>query len=197
MEQLLRGGPDANPPPRPSQVVDQKLSVLVSQRRRAVPAGYELLSLIDSIHEVRCGGVESAHPGMKSRERVSVVAGEGLGRRHRLVVSPQRQSEAVRLVDARLDSRIGSGHGTRHRVEAFRQLDLERGDLATRMGHTGDDVTGHQTSRERVRVVKDDSMVGGQAQPGGRRQGSVDRTPDVGCMHDWIVDQGWARRLDQ
>lgn len=66
MEELLCSGPDTNPSPRPSQVVDEKLPVPVSQRWRAVPAGYKQLSLTHSIHEVWCRDIESAHPGVKS-----------------------------------------------------------------------------------------------------------------------------------
>lgn len=122
---------------------------------------------------------------------MSVAADKGVGEGHRLVIRPERQSEAVRLVDARLNARIRSGHRARHRVEAFRQLDLEGGDLVPRMGHAGNDIAGQQTSSELVRVAKDDRLVGGEAQPGGRRHSCRDRPPHVGCMHDWIVAGRW------
>jgi hypothetical protein len=59
--------------PRPSQCVAQKLPVGVGECWCEVGAPYELLSLLNSICEMRGGDIEHEHAGMQPRERIRVV----------------------------------------------------------------------------------------------------------------------------
>jgi hypothetical protein len=56
-----------------SQRVTEQLPVRVDERRSAVAACHELLSLLDSIREMRRRDIELAHTGMQPLERIGVV----------------------------------------------------------------------------------------------------------------------------
>ena len=101
---------------------------------------------------------------MQPLERIRVVGRRDLSRRHRFVVGPQRDHEAVTLVDARLHSRLERSHGALGFGEPLRKLDLELRDLLRRRCDPGKDVTRQQAQREPVRVVKNDRVVDRQAE---------------------------------
>ncbi|GAA2939575.1 hypothetical protein GCM10011428_67700 [Streptomyces violaceus] len=63
-----------------------------------------------------------------------------------------------------LHSRLESGHRAPGIGEPLSQLDLELCDLIRYRCHPGQDVTGQQTQSELVRVMKDDRVVGCQAE---------------------------------
>ena len=108
VQQLLGGAAVADRPPQASQRVGEKLPVRVGELRSEVAARNELLRLRDSIREVRRRDIDLPHAGMQALERVRVVGWRELSRRHRFVVGPHVDREAVTHVDARLDSRLKS-----------------------------------------------------------------------------------------
>jgi hypothetical protein len=73
VQQLLAGAAVADRSPLASQCVAEKLSVRVGERRSVVAASHELLSLCDSIHEMRRRDIELPHTGMQPLERIRVV----------------------------------------------------------------------------------------------------------------------------
>ena len=81
----------------------------------------------------------------------------------RFVVGPQRDHEAVTLVDARLHSRLKRSHRALGFGEPLRKLDFELCDLLPDRCDSGKDVTRQQAHRELVRVVKNDRVVDRQA----------------------------------
>ena len=117
---------------QPSQRVAQQLAVPLGERRRADAVRHELVGRVDAIGEVRRRDIERAHSGVQPLERDRVVGWRDPPRR-RFVVAPQRDHEAITLVDAGLHPRLKS----RHRAPGFREplskLDFEllRPDVAT------------------------------------------------------------------
>ena len=73
VQQLLGGAAVADRSSQASQRVAEKLPVRVGERRSAVAARNELLSLRDSIREVRRRDIERPHAGMQPLERIGVV----------------------------------------------------------------------------------------------------------------------------
>ncbi len=124
-----------------------------------VAARNELLSLRDPVREVRRRDIELPHAGMEPLERIGVAGWGDLSRRHRFVVGPQRDHEAVTLVDAGLHSRLKSSHRALGSGEPLSKVDFELCHLMRYMCDPGKDVTGQQAQSELVRVVKNDRVV--------------------------------------
>ena len=100
---------------------------------------------------------------MESLERVCVLGWRDLSRRHRFVVGPQRDHEAVMHVDLRLHSRVECGDRALGLREPPSKLDFERcARLMRYVRDTGNDVTRQQAQNEPVRVVKNDRVIGRQ-----------------------------------
>ena len=142
-----------------SQRAAEKLPVRVGEPRSAVAAPNELLSLRDSVREVPRRYIDRPHAGMQLHERIRVVGWRDLGRCTRFVVGPQRDHEAVTLVDPRLYSWLKSTHRRPGFGEPLSKLDLELGALLAYLCNSGKDVTRQQTECELVRVVKNDGVV--------------------------------------
>ena len=106
--------------------------------------------------------IELAQAGMQPLERIGVVGWWYLSRCPGFVVGPKRDHEAITLIDARLHSRLKSSHRTPGFREPLSKLDLELRDLLRHRCHPGQDVTGQQTQRELVRVMKNDRVVDSQ-----------------------------------
>ena len=160
VQQLLGGAAVADRSSQASQRVAEKLPVRVSERRSVVAAPDQPLSLRDSIREVRRREIDLPHAGMQPLERVRVVGWRDLSRRHRFVVGPQGDHEAVTHVDARLDSRLKRSHRALGFREPLSKLDLELCARLIRHGRDpGDDVTRQQAQDEPVRVLKNDRVV--------------------------------------
>ena len=85
------------------------------------------LRLGDSIREVRRSHVDLPHAGMQPLERLRILGWRDVSRRHRLVVGPQRDREAVTHVDARLHARLKLSHRAIGFGEPPSDLDLELG----------------------------------------------------------------------
>ena len=79
------------------------------------------------------------------------------------VVGPQRDREAIALVDARIHPRLKSSHRAPGSGEPLGKLDFELRDLMRDRGHPGKHVTRQQAQSELVRVMKNDRVVGCQA----------------------------------
>jgi len=105
---------------------------------------------------------------MEAIEQVRIVGWRKLSRRYRFVVAPQRDREAVTLVDAWLHPRLRSAHRVLGFGEPLSKLDFE---LCVLPGHgrdPGNDVARHQTEDEPVRVVKNNRVVDAQVERCGR-----------------------------
>ena len=115
---------------------------------------------------MKCGAGTSsvAHAGVQPLERVGVVGWWDISRRHRLVVGPQRDREAVTLVDARLHPRLERSHRALGFGEPLSELDFELCDLVPDRCDPGKDVARQQPQRELVRVVKNDRVVDRQVE---------------------------------
>ena len=96
---------------------------------------------------------------MQPRERIGVVGWRDVARCRGFVVGPQRDHEAVTLIDARLHPRVESGHRAPGLGEPLSKLDLELCDLLRHRCHPGQDVTRQQTQSQLVRVVDDDGTA--------------------------------------
>ncbi|HEX4815077.1 MAG TPA: hypothetical protein VFV66_20230 [Nonomuraea sp.] len=67
-------------------------------------------------------------------------------------------------MDARLHSRVESGHRAPGCGEPLSERDLEPGDLLRGWRHPGEDVTRQQAQGELVRVMKNDRVVDRQTE---------------------------------
>jgi hypothetical protein len=93
-------------------------------------------------------------------ERVRILGWPDVSRRHRLVVGPQRDREAVTHVDARFRPRVKLGHRAIGFGEPPSDLDFERGACLMRyMRDPSENVTRQQAHREPVRVVKNNRVI--------------------------------------
>ena len=162
VQQLLGAAVLADHSSQASQRVTEKLPVRVGELRSVVSARDESLSLSDSIREMRRLDIELPHACMQPFEPIGVVGRRKRGMCHRFVESPQRDHEAVTLVDARLHSWLKSSHRALGLGEPLSKLDFELRDLMRYMGHPGQDVTRQQTQSEFVRVMKNDRVVDSQ-----------------------------------
>ena len=78
------------------------------------------------------------------------------------MVGPQRDHEAITLIDTWVHSRLESSHRAPGLGEPLSKPDLELRDLMRYGCHPGQHVTGQQTQSELVRVMKNDRVVDGQ-----------------------------------
>ncbi len=69
VQQLLGGAPVDDRPPQVPQRVGEKLPVRVGELRSDVAARNPMLSIRDSIHEVRRRDIDLPHAGMQALER--------------------------------------------------------------------------------------------------------------------------------
>ena len=184
MQQLLGGAAVHDRPPQAPQRVAEQLPVGVGELRSLCAVANQPLSLLDSICEVRRGQIDRSHPLMQPLERMRVLARRDLSRRHRLVVGPQRDREAVAHIDTRLHPRIKLGHGAIGFGEPPSDLDLER--RACPMRYRRDPrkhTTGQQAHREAVRVVKNNRVFDLQVQRRGRGHTCGHRERNFCCLH--------------
>jgi len=97
---------------------------------------------------------------MQPLERLGILGWRDVSRRHRLVVGPQGDREAVTQVDARLHPRLKLSHRALGFGEPPSDLDLELGTRLTRyMRHPSQNVTRQQAHSEPVRVVKNNRVI--------------------------------------
>jgi hypothetical protein len=75
------------------------------------------------------------------------------------VVGPQRDHEAVSLVDERPDPRLKRTHRALRFGEPLRKVDFELCDLMRERCDSGKDVARQQAHRELVRVAENDRVV--------------------------------------
>ena len=87
-----------------SQRSNEKLPIRVGKIRSEAAALHKMLSLFDSIGEVRRPDIELAHASMQSLERIRIVGWWDRASHRGFVVGPQRDGEAITLIDARLRS---------------------------------------------------------------------------------------------
>ena len=106
VQQLLRGTSPGDHGHHATERVHEKVTVGVAELRSPVAAPDEQLSFPDPIREMRRRDIDVLHADVKPRERVSVVGWSELASRLGLVVGPERDREAVALVDPRRHSWI-------------------------------------------------------------------------------------------
>src|SRR5260370_314957 len=75
VQQLLSGAAVADHPSQAPQRVAEEVPVRIGECRSAVAARDELLSLLDSVREVRRRDIELGHAGMQTLKRTGVVLG--------------------------------------------------------------------------------------------------------------------------
>ena len=78
------------------------------------------------------------------------------------VVGPQRDHEAITLIDTWVHSGLKSSHRAAGFGEPLSKLDFELRDLMRYRCHPGKHVTRQQTQSELVRVMKNDRVADGQ-----------------------------------
>ena len=116
---------------------------------------------------MKCGvsHIDLPHAGMQPLERLRVLGWRDVSRRHRLVVGPQRDHEAVTHVDARLHPRLERGHWAIGFGEPPSDLDFELGACLMRyMRDPSKNVTRQQAHSESVRVVKNNRVIDRQVE---------------------------------
>jgi hypothetical protein len=144
-----------------------------------VAARHELLRLLDAIHDVRRGAIERAHADMQPRERPGVVGRCDLARGRRFVAGPQRDHEAIALMDTRAHATLKRRDGAPGFGEPLRERNFELCPLKLSMCHAGKHVTREQAQRELVRILQHDRVVDGQPECCGNRDGRSHRTRDL------------------
>ena len=133
----------------------------VSVKLRCVGAvADQPLRFRDSIREVRRRQIDLAHAGMLPLERLRILGWRDVSRRHRLVVGPQRDREAVTHVDARLHPRLKLCHRAAGFGEPPTDLDFELSACLMRYRrHPSENVTRSQAHGDAVRVVNNNCVI--------------------------------------
>jgi hypothetical protein len=147
VQQLLRRAAAGDRCSQALQRGAEKRPVSVGERRRLIAARNEVLSLCNSIGEMRRRDIERPHAAMKPLERRCVVGWRDRFMRYGFVVGPQRDHEAVPLVGAWRDARLESRHRAAGCGQPLRKLDFERCDVLPGRRHPGEDVTGREADR--------------------------------------------------
>src|SRR6185437_5444409 len=143
--------------PSAAQRLAEELPIRLGERRRAVTARNELLSLLHPVREMRRRDVEQPHASMQPLERTGVVGWRDLSRRFRgSVVGPQRDREAITFVDARIHPRLKNGYRAPGFGKPLRKLDFEPRDLLRDGGYPGKHLTRQQAHGVLVRVLQND-----------------------------------------
>jgi hypothetical protein len=124
-------------------------------------AGYELVA---TGMLIMAAGHEGKPMDYEALERWTRVGGgtrlpADLSRCHGLVVGPQRDHEAITLIDAWLHSRLKSSHRTLRFREPLSKIDLELCDLTRHRCNPRQNITEQQRQSELVRVIKNDHVV--------------------------------------
>jgi hypothetical protein len=102
---------------------------------------------------------------MQPLERLRILGWRDVSRRHRLVVGPQGDREAVTHVDAGLHPRLELGHWAIGVSEPPSDLDFELGACPVRsMRDPSKNVTRQQAHSEPVRVVKNNRVIDPQVE---------------------------------
>ena len=95
------------------------------------------------------------------------------------MVRPERDHEAVALVDARRNSRLKTSHRALGFGEPFRELDFELCCLVRARCDPGKDITRPEAQDEPVRFVNNDRVVDRQVERCGGRHGRSHRTRNL------------------
>src|ERR1700760_1256242 len=144
VQQLLGTAVLADHSSQVSQRVAEELPVRAGEGRSAVAARDELLSLLDPIGEMRRRDIELAHARVQPLEGAGVVGGWALSRCRWFVVGPERDHEAVTLIDPRVHAGLESRHRAAGRGELLGNLNFELCDLICHRCHPGQRVTRQQ-----------------------------------------------------
>src|SRR5262249_7238712 len=148
VQQLLGAAAFEDPLFQASQRLLEQPAVVIGERRGEIPAGHQLLSVLDTFGEMWCRGIEGAHAGMQSRTCSGVLRWCDVPGRHGLVIGPQRDHEAVALVNAWPYTRLQGSHRAPDLSEPLRKIDFELRHLLRRGCHPGKHVTGQQAKSE-------------------------------------------------
>ena len=161
VQQLLASATPFDSAPQVSQRLAEKLPLCVRKLWSVGAVGNQRLRLFDSIREVRRSHIDLPHAGMQPRHHLRILRWCDGTRRHRLVVFPQRDCEAVTHVDARLYPRCRRFHRTARLGESPTNLDFERSACLLReRRHPREHVTRCQAHGDAVRVVNNDCITG-------------------------------------
>lgn len=158
------------------QCVEQKFTPCGVECRCSITVRYKTLRFLHPVSDVRSRYVYVAHSGVKSLERVCIVGGRELIRRPCVVVGPQRDGEAIALVDARFGRGLQGRHGCLSGDELLRELKLERGHFLAHGCDPSEYITRQETQRELVRVLDDSHVPDGQVHGNGNRSHGSHRT---------------------
>jgi hypothetical protein len=179
VQQLLGTSPVCDHPPQTSQRVAEKLAIRVRKLGSELATAYQLLSLRDSIREVRRRKIDFPHASVQPREHLRVLGWRDVSRRHRLIVGPQCDREAVTLVDARLHPRLKRSHRAIGFGQPLSKVYFELRNFLSYVCHASKDVTGQQAQREFVRVVKNDRVIDSQVKRLSARPSGSYRTRNI------------------
>lgn len=162
VKELLGGATVLDLPTHVSQRVTEELAVGIGKLGGTPSVSNERACLCNAICEVRCRHVDLSHPRMEPHERVRVRGRRSFSSRHRFVVGPEGDREAVTHVDPWLYPWLKGNGGASRCCEPLRQLNFELDHPLTNMGDPRNDVTRQQAQCELVRVLKHDRVIGPQ-----------------------------------
>ena len=178
------GAPRSDRTPQASQRVAEKLPTRLIKLWRVRAVADQPLRFGNSIREVRRCQIDLAHAGMVPLECLRVLGWRDVSRRHRLVVRPQRDREAVTHVDTGLHPRFERFHRAAGFGKPPTDLDFELGaGLMRYRRDPSENVTRGQAQGDAVRVMDNDRIVDSEAQGGGRRPTRLECSLDFGRLH--------------
>lgn len=162
VQKLLGPAAPADRATHPVQRAGEEDPIRVGQLRRAGPVGHERPRYGNPVRDVRDGQVDLTHPGMQTGECVDVLRVRQRSGRRRFVVGPQGDHVVAPHEDL-------GGLQRSHRAPDLGQppsdIHLKLGALVRCRRDPGEHGAGLQPQGEGVRVVQDDTIVGGQAEP--------------------------------
>ena len=169
---------------RPRSVLPRSFRPVSSSSWRLGAVADQPLRFRNSIREVRRRQIDLAHAGMVPLECLRILGWRDVSRRHRLVVGPQRDREAVTHVDARLHPRFERFHRAARFGKPPTDLDFElSAGLMRYRRHPSKNVTRGQAHGDAVRVMDNDRIIDSKTQGGGRRPTRLECSLDFGRLH--------------
>jgi len=164
VQQLLASATPFDSAPQVSQRLAEKLPLCVRKLWSVGAVGNQRLRLFDSIREVRRSHIDLPHAGMQPLQNLRILRWCDVTRRHRLVVFPQRDCEAVTHVDARLHARLRLSHRTIGLGELPSDLNLELiAGLTRYIGDASKNVTRQEAHSDAIGVVNHNCVIDQEA----------------------------------
>ena len=184
VQQLLASGITADGGAQAAERGADEFPVGIEKLWSLAPLGNQDLPTRDVIGEPRCLKIHLPKVGVELYECVRIVGRCDVRGGNRLIVGPQRDSEVVTTIHARLYPRIKLTYRAIGVGQTESDIDFElKTAMMCQRPDPGENIAREQAHRDSVRVVNDDRIGDVKSQLGGSRRCGLHPAPDFGSLH--------------